>query len=123
MLYFFEPGRSSSIQPYCPELRLFSTLATVAPDDRYREFTKDSLKVFLPLTTEDELVAIGRDMKTRPDFDHDLLDLYSDDEIRKRFATFKGVIRHVLPKDIIQLRQLHYQRVCELARIDLLGRK
>ena len=75
--------------------------------------------MYMPVFTEEELLAIGRDMRTRPDFDNALENLYSDDEIRGRFGTFNGIIRHVLLQDIGELQQLHRQRTAAFDTIDV----
>ena len=119
-LYFFEPGKTKNIEPYADEnLLSFSTLATVSPDkSRYNEFIKIAQRVFMPVFTEEELVAIGRDMKTRPDFNSALEYLYSDKEIRGRFEIFNGIIRHVLPQNQVELQQVRQERDVALENID-----
>jgi hypothetical protein len=118
--YFFEPGKSNDIEPFADEnLLSISTLATMSPDvRRYNEYRKLATIKFMPVYAEDELVAIGRDMRTRPDFDSDLESLYSDDAIRARFATFNGIIRPVLPQSESDVRQVHEQRDAALKSID-----
>ena len=121
-VYFFEPGSSKDIQPFANENRLpsMSTLATVAPDrHRYNEYAKVARKMYMPVFTEDELLAIGRDMRSRPDFDSTLENLYSDDEIRGRFGIFNGIIRHVLPRYVDQLPQVLQERTTALDTIDV----
>ena len=119
-LYFFEPGKTKNIEPYADEnLLSMSTLATVSPDrSRYNEFVKVAKKVYMPVFTEEELVAIGRDMKTRPDFNSALENLYSDKEIRGRFEIFNGIIRHVLPQSQDELQQVLQERAVALEGID-----
>jgi hypothetical protein len=120
-VYFFEPGKSKNIEPFASENRFsMSTFATVSPDrGRYNEFVKVAGEIYMPVFTEEELLAIGRDMRTRPDFDSTLRKLYSDDEIRDRFATFNGIIRHVLPQDVRELQQVHRQRTAAFDAIDV----
>jgi hypothetical protein len=120
-LYFFEPGKSKDIEPFANRIRFsMSTFATVSPDrGRYNEFVKVAREIYMPVFTEEELLAIGRDMKTRPDFDSTLENLYSDDEIRGRFRTFNGIIRHVLPQVIGELQQVHRQRTAAFDTIDV----
>ena len=120
-VYFFEPGKSKNIEPFASENRLsMSTLATVSPDrGRYNEFVKVASEIFMPVFTQEELLTIGRDMRTRPGFDSTLENLYSDDEIRGRFATFSGIIRHVLPQKVSELQQVHRQRTAAFDTIDV----
>ena len=75
--------------------------------------------MYMPVFTEEELLAIGRDMRTRPNFDSTLESLYSDDEIRSRFGTFNGIIRHVLPQDRGEVEQVLEERTAAFAAIDL----
>ena len=93
-MYFFEPGKTSGIEPLADDNRLaISTLETVSPDtSRYKEFRKIAAKAYMPVFTKNELVAIGRDMRARPDFDAELLEsgFYSDEAIQGRFDTFNG---------------------------------
>ena len=119
-LYFFEPGKTKNIEPFAGENRLsMSTLATVSPDrSRYNEFVKVAKKVYMPVFTKEELVAIGRDMRTRPDFNSALENLYSDDEIQGRFEIFNGIIRHVLPQNQDEVRQVLQERNVALEGID-----
>ena len=100
MLYFFEPMKTTRIEPYANEFRgQLSTLATVPPDSsNYHQFSKVASTKYMPVFTELELLAIGRDMRTRPGFDSSLDMLYTDDAIRDRFKTFNGIIRYVLPQ-------------------------
>ena len=120
MLYFFEPGKTKSIEPFADECLIsISTLATMSPDrSRYNEFSKVSTEAYMPLFRKEELVAIGRDMRTRPDFNRALEDLYSDDEIRGRFEIFNGIIRHVLPQNENELKAVHRNRDSALANIN-----
>lgn len=106
-MYFFEPGKTTNIEPFVNENMLdIPTLATVSPDtSRYKETSKISDILYMPVFTENELLAIGRDMRTRPVFDGRLKDLYFDDNIRSRFATFNGIIRHVLPISSSELKE------------------
>ena len=69
-VYFFEPGKTTNIEPFADENTLrISTLETVSPDtSRYKEFRKIATKAFMPVYTKGELLAIGRDMRSRPDF-------------------------------------------------------
>ena len=119
-LYFFDPEKSMGIEPLASENYFFmSTLATVSPDrSRYHEYKKLAKKVYMPLFTKEELVAIGRDMRTRPDFNSSLVNLYSDDEIRQRFETFNGIIRHVLPRNEGVLQDALVERTTAFHAID-----
>ena len=104
-LYFYEPMQSKKQEP-CANVHaeMPPTLATVSPDiSRYHEFEKIASKVYMPVFTEEELVAIGRDMSRRDDFSEELRVHYSDDKIRERFKMFNGIIRHVLPTSITSL--------------------
>jgi hypothetical protein len=121
-VYFFEPGKTSGIEPLADENRLaISTLETVSPDtSRYKEFRKIAAKAYMPVFTKKELVAIGRDMRARPDFDAELLKsgFYSDEAIQGRFDTFNGIIRHVLPSSRERLDTAFVERAEQLNTID-----
>jgi hypothetical protein len=112
-VYFFEPGKTTNIEPFGNENTLrISTLETVSPDtSRYKEFRKVATKAYMPVYTKDELLAIGRDMRSRPDFLKKKLDeLYTDQGISDRFDVFNGIIRHVLPMSQIGLRNSFKER-------------
>jgi len=116
MLYFFEPGNVRGVEP-CANDNDFSlsTFATVCTEkSRFNQFKKVATRKYMPVFTENELLAIGRDMRTRPDFDADLKDLYTDDAIRGRFATYNGIIPHVLPQTAETLTDLDDDRASPL---------
>ena len=116
-LYFFEPGKTTNIEPFANEnmLSSISTFATMGPDRRrYNQFVKVANVVYMPVFTMEELLAIGRDMKARPDFPRALENLYSDKEIRGRFEIFNGIIRHVLPRDQRGLQRVLEERTAAL---------
>jgi hypothetical protein len=106
-VYFFEPMRVKGVEPAAHDnMRGPSTLATVSPDrSRYHEFKKVATMVHMPVFAENELLAIGRDTKSRLDFDDTLAALYTDDAIRDRFKSYNGIIRHVLPTTVGALGQ------------------
>ena len=119
-LYFFEPNKVKGVEPFADDNEFeLSTLATVSPDkSRFHDFQKVASMVYMPVFTEDELVAIGRDMMTRPGFDADLEPLYSDDAIRGRFKTYNGIIRHVLPQNTAALVMVEKNSKRAIAKID-----
>ena len=98
-LYFYEPGETHGVEPVGLTHEL-PTLATMSPDEsRYKEFKKNAEIMYCPVYTGEELLAIGRDMRQLArGFPDELLDLYSDANINKRFDTFNGIFRYVLPK-------------------------
>ena len=112
MVYFFEPMKVKGVEPFANDDEFnLSTLATVSPDiSRYHEFKKVATRKYMPLFTENELLAIGRDMRARPDFDATLKALYEDDAIRNRFKRYNGIIRHVLPLDAVAVSDLESDR-------------
>ena len=60
-VYFFEPGKTTNIEPFGDENTLeIPTLETVSPDmSRYKEFRKIAARAYMPVFTKDELLAIG----------------------------------------------------------------
>lgn len=117
-LYFFEPGTMND-GPFADTSVVVPTLATVSSNrDCYHEFTKLSAELFMPVFTEEELLAVGRDMKSRRGFKSNLQDLYSDDGIRFRFATFNGIIRHVLPRNQAVLDTMYRKRAFALNTVE-----
>ena len=119
-MYFFEPGETTGIEPY-GRVSAISTLQTVSPDtSRYKEFRKIAAKAYMPVFTKNELVAIGRDMRARPDFDAELLEsgFYSDEAIQGRFDTFNGIMRHVLPSSRQSLKTAFVEREEQLNTIE-----
>jgi hypothetical protein len=114
--YFFEPGVSKDISPLDEPI---STLATTSPHlPRYEEFAKRAAKLYMPVFTKEELLAIGRDMRTRSDFDQSMSDVYSDAEIKRRFAKHNGIIRHVLPTHILAINDAAKEYEKALHKID-----
>eukprot|EP01035_Chromulina_nebulosa_P036289 gene36289-48863_t len=97
-----------------------SILATCSPGpSRYKEFCKNgATKIYMPLFMEDELLAIGRHMRERPDFPAELSDLYSDDNIRKSFIVYGGIIRHVLPDSAGKWMDLKREKTAAFRGID-----
>jgi hypothetical protein len=96
--YFFEPAESTLVEPFRPEMLPLSTLATVSPrETRYHEFLKYAATLYMPVFKEKDLVTIGLDMKKQPDFDHTLVDEYTEEKIRDRYANHNGITRTVLP--------------------------
>ena len=123
-VYFFEPGKTTNIEPFGNENTLrISTLETVSPDtSRYKEFRKVATKAYMPVYTKDELLAIGRDMRSRPDFpEMELDELYADQGISDRFDVFNGIIRHVLPMSQIGLRDSFKEREGAIDAVDALS--
>ena len=122
-VYFFEPGKTTNIEPFGNENTLkISTLETVSPDtSRYKEFRKIATKAYMPVYTKGELLAIGRDMRSRPDFPKKKLDeLYTDQGISDRFDVFNGIIRHVLPKSQNDVETSHKEREEAIGAVDAL---
>ena len=123
-VYFFEPGKTTNIEPFGNENTLrISTLETVSPDtSRYKEFRKIATKAYMPVYTKGELLAIGRDMRSRPDFPKKKLDeLYTDQGISDRFDVFNGIIRHVLPKSQNDVETSHKERAKAIGAVDALS--
>jgi hypothetical protein len=144
--YFFEPGSRKGLErdwdfydPKIPETTLLVepfvtrkglprfSLTTVStdrvrrtrfPQKRSPAFVDVARRVYFPYFEEDELVAIERDMKTRPDFNSHLESLYSDDAIRGRFATFDGIIGFVLPQSKKELQLICQERAEVWGNID-----
>jgi len=71
----------------------------------------------MPVWTEAELLAVGRDMKLRPAFDTDMEPLYTDDAIRDRFKTYNGIISHVLPHTVAALEEVQRASAEALANL------
>jgi hypothetical protein len=120
-VYFFEPGKTTNIEPFGNENTLeIPTLETVSPDmSRYKEFRKIASRAYMPVFTKDELLAIGRDMRSRPDFpEMELDELYTDQGISDRFDVFNGIIRHVLPSCRQSLKTAFVEREEQLNTID-----
>jgi hypothetical protein len=123
-VYFFEPGKTSNKEPFANDNILeISTLETVSPDmSRYKEFRKIASRAYMPVFTKDELLAIGRDMRSRPDFSKMELDeIYTDQGISDRFDIFNGIIRHVLPKSQNGLETSHKERAEAMQTVDALS--
>ena len=121
--YFFEPGKTTGIEPFGDENTLhISTLETVSPDvSRYKEFRKIAAKAYMPVFKKCELLAIAGDMRSRPNFPKKELDkLYNDQDISDRFDIFNGIIRHVLPKSQVSLRNSHQKREKAIQKVDAL---
>jgi hypothetical protein len=121
-MYFFEPGETTGIEPY-GRVNAFSTLETVSPDlSRYKEFRKIATRAYMPVFTKDELLAMGRDMRGRPDFPKKKLDkLYTDQGINDRFDVFNGIIRHVLPKSQNDVETSHKEREKAIQTVDAIS--
>ena len=122
-VYFFEPEKTTNIEPFGIDNTLrISTLETVSPDtSRYKEFRKVATKAYMPVYTKDELLAIGRDMRSRPDFlEMELDELYTDQGISDRFDVFNGIIRHVLPKSQNDVETSHKERTKAMQTVDAL---
>lgn len=100
-LYFFDPAKTKGIEPFADESGTdMSTLATMSPDiSRYKEYKKIARTVYMPVFTEKELLAIGKDMRISIGFPQVMEVLYSEGSIRSRYAMYNGIIRHVLPQD------------------------
>jgi len=123
-VYFFEPGKTTGIEPFGDENTLhISTLETVSPDmSRYKEFRKIAARAYMPVFTKDELLAMGRDMRSRPDFPKkELNELYTDQGINDRFDVFNGIIRHVLPTSQDDLETSHKERQKAIKTVDALS--
>jgi hypothetical protein len=120
MVYFFEPMKVKGVEPAAHDNMFnLSTLATVSPDiSRYHEFKKVATRKYMPLFTENELLAIGRDMRARPSFKSALKALYEDDAIRDRFKRYNGIIRHVLPLDAVAVSDLESDREVAVNTVD-----
>ena len=120
MVYFFEPMKVKGVEPFANDDEFnLSTLATVSPDiSRFHEFLKVAALKYMPLFTENELLAIGRDMRARPDFKSKKKALYEDDAIRNRFKRYNGIIRHVLPQDVDTLKKLEIVREKAVNNVD-----
>jgi hypothetical protein len=73
----------------------------------------------MPVFKEAELLAIGNDMKTRPGFRPQLEGLYDDDSIKRRFAMFNGIIRHVLPQQLSDLKRAQKERKVALENVNV----
>ena len=97
-----------------------SVLATCPPGVlRYKEFCKNgATKLYMPLYSEAELLTIGQHMRQQPDFPADMIELYSDESIRDRYAEYGGIIRHVLPQNQVYLEQLAFEKVRAMGDID-----
>ena len=122
MVYFFEPMKVKGVEPCANDNEFnLSTLATVPPDiGCFHQFQKVANLTYMPVFTEDELLAIGRDMRARPNVRSDLKALYKDDAIRNRFKRYNGIIRHVLPQDMDTLAGLEDVRQPAVNNIDAL---
>jgi hypothetical protein len=108
-VYFFEPMGVKDVEPYATDDELGpTTLATVPYVDKgsYKHLLTVASFVDMPVWTEDELLAVGRDMKLRPAFDADMEPFYTDDAIRDRFKTYNGIISHVLPHTVAALEEV-----------------
>lgn len=97
-LYMFEPYDTSTLGPSFTQTK---TVATMSPQEvRYKEYVtqlRGTIFLYMPLYSEEQLVAIGLDMAKQPNFPEELRSFYSDAAIRDRFRKFGGVIRTVLP--------------------------
>jgi hypothetical protein len=97
------------VEPYANDDELGpTTLATVPYVDKgsNKHLLTVASFVDMPVWTETELLAVGRDMKLRPTFDADMEPLYTDDAIRDRFKTYNGIISHVLPHSVAALEEV-----------------
>eukprot|EP01031_Cornospumella_fuschlensis_P037403 gene37403-45421_t len=111
-LYLFDTGPDENTHSY-PRTVDCQSLSTLSPlEQRYKGYVKqNSVKLlYMPLYKEDELVAIGLDMAKQADLPADLVDMYTEDEISKRYQTFGGVLRTVLPKSALDHRQALQRR-------------
>ena len=121
-LYLFEPADTTNVSPFgkVANPKIGKTLATLSPrESRYKEFAKQNhaITYYMPLYTEDQLVAIGLDMSRQADFPEELRELYTEDAIRERFKEFGGVIRSVLLTEadkLDELRRLQQQAIDDL---------
>lgn len=109
-LYFFEPA-DTKVEPLWKYAKM-NILATCSPDIiRYKEFCKGRAeKLYMPLFTLEELLTIGAHMCKQPGFPKELLSKYSDDSIRKSYAEYGGVIRHVLPRSSTYADDIAFQK-------------
>ena len=120
-LYLYEPGNLKT-EPYFDGLRL-PILATVSPDSsRYKEFSKNkATKLYMPTYTCDELLAAGDYLLKRGRVTDDMTELYSPDEIKKRYNDFGGIIRHALPDSVTILGDIYKKSELAVGNCDAKG--
>jgi hypothetical protein len=121
-LYFYEPGISRAEPVADEKSMLIPTLATMPPDiNLYKHFAKlrSTTKVFMPVFKEEELVAIGRDMRARPKFPSALRKLFTKKAIRERFETHNGIMTHVLPRSESELQRIAREYADAFQRMDV----
>ena len=96
-LYLMEPETSVK-EPHIASMSV-PTLVTASPLlARYKEFCKNGgVKLFMPVFTLPELLAIGQFLVSIERVPEDLLKEYTPDAISERFGIFGGILRHVLP--------------------------
>ncbi len=102
VLWMIEPGLT--LKPVGSHRPNIPILATVSPDPiRYYEITKDVANtLYMKPYTLNELLTIGNHML--PSLPSELIDLYTPDQITKRFHKYGGIIRRVLPQSIGSIR-------------------
>ena len=96
-LYLMEPALTD-LEPVVSRI---STIITVSPDVKhFKEFQKcvSAVKLYMPIWTLDELLTVGEDIHAHSVHAH-IKQLFTRNEIAKRFKRFGGTFRHVLPSE------------------------
>jgi hypothetical protein len=117
-LYLMEPEISIT-EPHIESMSV-PTLITASPLlARYKEFCKNGGdKLFMPVFTLPELLAIGQFLVSTGRVPEDLLKEYTPAAISERFAIFGGILRHVLPLTLTYLKQCLQSRTKAIRRCD-----
>jgi hypothetical protein len=64
----------------------------------------------MPVLECNELLAIGKYLIEKEKIPIDMQDLYSEENIKKRFEEYGGIYRHVLPTSKSYLNQIKVQK-------------
>lgn len=94
-LHLFEPG-NTIIEPEI-NLSHIPTIATVSPDiPRYKQFGNNGgIKLYMPVYEKKELLGICDYLQSREDANK----VHTEEEEKKRYRQFGGMIRQVFPAD------------------------
>lgn len=109
-LYLYEPYQSRR-EPHIAGLNI-PTFATVSPDtSRYSQFSKNGgLIYYMPVWELTDLITAGLYLKNKGKVPVDLLEYYSEDSIRERFAS-KDYLIYIAAQKKQELKRAIYEKI------------
>ena len=108
--YMFEPG-SLLIGPRMDTN--YPTFTALSPNPvRYKEFAKafTCAKFYMPTYNLEELLRVGANYRQKLVDTGVDLSFWSDEKIKERYASFGGIIRRVVSKDQLVLKDFNFAR-------------